>query len=348
MEVSYVKHNDVERNRLELLLVNYDYIDGNELIAQIMSDEFGFRIVRQTDGIWYKIIQIKLDDSTYELLWHEDLGNSIYSLSQADSENELLEERLKKVIEILNEKIVMKCITDIIKSIEKCKPHLGCDNHALRNYNLLINPCVSDSYLKELESAYNVQLPEEYREYLVHIGNGGNQPASGMLTVEQSLSLMLGQDSDGGDIEYKDLSQFYFAVNQFDCENLLDFYFETFGEGLAKNSLKPESLQAVLDDYFSEDGVFKYQHLRSENKATFIEYESAMKTHLLIFSFEDMTRTQYAIALDGKHKNQVVYYSYEPAALCMSGQNIVYTGMSFLEWMHSLFDNNCDIGRREL
>ncbi len=345
MKVSYVKHNNVEDNRLEFLLVNYDYIDGNELIARIMSDEFWFSIVRQIDGIWYKIIRIKLDDSTYELLWHEDFGNSIYSLSQADSENELLEERLKRVIEILNERFVMKCITEIKKSIEKCKPHLGCDNRALRNYNLLINPCVSDSYLKELESEYNVQLPEEYREYMKNIGNGGNQPDSGMLTVEQSLSLMSGQDCDGGDIEFKDLSQFYFAANQFDCENLLGFYYETFGQGLEKSSLELESSPTVLDDYFSEDGVFKYQYLRSENKESFIEYESAMKTHMLIFSFDDMTRTQYAIALDGKHKDQVIYYSYEPVALCMSEKNLVYTGVSFLEWMQSLYENNCDTGK---
>lgn len=239
----------------------------------------------------------------------------------------------------------MEYITEIQKSIEKCRPHLGCGNPALRNCNLLINPCVSDSYLNELENKYDVKLPEEYREYLINIGNGGNQPASGMLTVEQSLSLMFGQNCDGGDIEYKVLTQFYFAVNQFDCENLLAFYYETFGKGLEKNSLSPESTPTVLDDYFSEDGLFKFQYLRSENKETFVEYESAMKTHLLIFSFDDMTRTQYAIALDGEHKHQVVYYSYEPAALCMSGKNIVYTGMSFWEWMYFLYENNCDTGK---
>lgn len=106
MEISFVKYPDEKFNRLEFLLINYDYFDGNELIARIMSEEFGFEIVRQFEGIWYKIIQINHDDSTYELLWHEDVGNSIYSLSQTDSENELLEERLKRVIEILNERIV--------------------------------------------------------------------------------------------------------------------------------------------------------------------------------------------------------------------------------------------------
>jgi len=239
----------------------------------------------------------------------------------------------------------MEYITGIQKAIEKCRPLLGIGNPALRNYNLLINPCVSDSYLNEHENAYKVKLPDEYREYLKNIGNGGNQPASGMLTVEQSLSLMLGQDCESGDIEYNDLTQYYFAANFFDCENLLDFYYETFGGELEKDALRPESSPTVLDDYFSEDGLFKYQYLRSENEEAFVEYESAMKTHLLIFSFEDMTRTQYAIALDGEHKYQVVYYSYEPVATCMSGKNIVYTGISFMEWMYRLYENSCDTGR---
>lgn len=38
-------------------------------------------------------------------MWHEDLGNSIYSLTQNDYENDLLESRMNKVVEILNAKI---------------------------------------------------------------------------------------------------------------------------------------------------------------------------------------------------------------------------------------------------
>lgn len=105
MEISIVRFYADKAERLEFLLKNFDYIDGNELIAKIMSDEFGFVPAGQIDGIWYKIIRIKKNDLVYELMWHEDLGNSIYSLTQNDYENDLLESRMNKVVEILNAKI---------------------------------------------------------------------------------------------------------------------------------------------------------------------------------------------------------------------------------------------------
>jgi len=105
MEISIVRFYDDKDERLEFLLKNFDYIDGNELIARIMSDEFGFVPAGKIDGIWYKIIRIKKKDLVYELMWHEDLGNSIYSLTQNDYENDLLESRMNKVVEILNAKI---------------------------------------------------------------------------------------------------------------------------------------------------------------------------------------------------------------------------------------------------
>lgn len=105
MAVSIVRFYDDEYKRVEFLLKNFDYIDGNELIAKIMSDEFGFVPAGQIEGIWYKIIRIKKNDLFYELMWLEDLGNSIYSLTQNDYENDLLESRMNKVVEILNAKI---------------------------------------------------------------------------------------------------------------------------------------------------------------------------------------------------------------------------------------------------
>lgn len=59
MAVSIVRFYDDEDKRVEFLLKDFDYIDGNELIAKIMSDEFGFVPAGQIDGIWYKIIRIK-------------------------------------------------------------------------------------------------------------------------------------------------------------------------------------------------------------------------------------------------------------------------------------------------
>ena len=104
MKVSFTKFYDEKDNRIEYLLINYEYYDGNELIVRILTEEFGFIVVSQLDGIWFKKIRIKKNESIYELLWHEDLGNSIYSLIQTDYENKLLETLMNKVIDILNEK----------------------------------------------------------------------------------------------------------------------------------------------------------------------------------------------------------------------------------------------------
>ena len=239
----------------------------------------------------------------------------------------------------------MDNIAETRRLIENINEHLGYNNTGLRNYNLILNPCVTDSYLSGLELEYEVKLPKGYREFLINIGNGSNQPGVGMLTVEQSLSILFGRECDNSKIDYMDLTKNYFAVNLMGYDNLLDSYYGTFGQDLGKKSIKPEDNPTTLDDYFSEDGIFKCQHLSSEKETAFVEQESSIKSHMLVFSFEDLTRTQFAVALDGNHKDQVVYYSYEPSAIIMADKNIVFTGMSFLEWMRHLYECYCDPNR---
>lgn len=236
----------------------------------------------------------------------------------------------------------MNYITEIKNLINKNELLLGANNTGLLNYNLIINPCISDLDLKILENKFDIELPEEYRDYLMFIGNGGNQPGDGMFTVEQSLALMFGQKAYGDAIDYKNLTKYYHAVNFSGCDNLLDCYYDFFGESCDINSLKFKSLPTVLDEFYTEDGFFKYHNMMLENEDVFIEYESAMKLHMLVFGFDDTTRTQYAIAMDGEHKNQVVYYSYEPIAKLLSGRNIVFTKMTFLEWMYHLYNSSCN------
>lgn len=94
--------NKEHGGRVEFLLINYDYIDGNDHIAKLFVDEYGFSIEKRIDGWWYKIIRLRLGDCQYELLWHEDFGNMIYCLTQTASENDLLQQRLDKILTILN------------------------------------------------------------------------------------------------------------------------------------------------------------------------------------------------------------------------------------------------------
>lgn len=233
-------------------------------------------------------------------------------------------------------------ISKITDLIAKNKTKKNFNNTGLLNYNLLINSCMSDSELKHLETKYGIELPQDYREYIMRIGNGGNQPGTGMFTAKQSLALMSGRNTDDGKIEYGDLTKYYCDLNLSGCDNLLDCYYETFGDDSGKNNLIVNSVLSVLDDYFTEEGIFKYQSLFSEDERSFCEHEFEMKSHLLFFSFDDVTRTQYGIALDGAHKGQVIYYSYEPVSNLMSGRNIVFTNMSFLEWMYHLYECCCN------
>lgn len=106
MQVTYKKCvNKTKDNRIEFLLIDYNYIDGNKYLAKLFMEEYGFKIEEEVDGLWYYIIRIRLEHSIYEFLWHEDTGNELYSLIQTEEENGMLQQRLEKILCILNHRM---------------------------------------------------------------------------------------------------------------------------------------------------------------------------------------------------------------------------------------------------
>lgn len=106
MEVTYKKHINVDKNnRVEFLLINWDYEDGGDYLAQIFCKEFGMSAEEKVDYIYFSVIKLYLDKVTYELLWHEDFGNMIYSTEQEEAVVDTLEQRLKVALSVLNEKL---------------------------------------------------------------------------------------------------------------------------------------------------------------------------------------------------------------------------------------------------
>ena len=98
--------NENKENRTEFLLINFDYEEGNDYLAKIFNKEFNMKVEEKKDYIWFSIIKLCKKNTCYELLWHEDIGNIIYSLEQdKDTVNEL-ELRLQKVLDVLNIKIL--------------------------------------------------------------------------------------------------------------------------------------------------------------------------------------------------------------------------------------------------
>ena len=98
--------NENKENRTEFLLINFDYEDGNDYLAKIFNKEFNMRVEEKKDYIWFNIIELCEKNTCYELLWHEDIGNIIYSLEQDEDTVNELELRLQKVLDVVNIKIL--------------------------------------------------------------------------------------------------------------------------------------------------------------------------------------------------------------------------------------------------
>ena len=98
--------NENKENRTEFLLINFDYEDGNDYLAKIFNKEFNMRVEEKKDYIWFNIIKLCEKNTCYELLWHEDIGNIIYSFEQDEDTVNELELRLQKVLDVVNIKIL--------------------------------------------------------------------------------------------------------------------------------------------------------------------------------------------------------------------------------------------------
>ena len=98
--------NENKENRTEFWLINFDYEDGNDYLAKIFNKEFNMKVEEKKDYIWFSIIKLCEKNTCYELLWHEDIGNIIYSLDQDEDTVNELELRLQKVLDVLNIKIL--------------------------------------------------------------------------------------------------------------------------------------------------------------------------------------------------------------------------------------------------
>lgn len=103
MNISYKKHINVyENGRIEFLMINFDFFDGNDLLAKYFRADYNMIANTKLDGIYYTIIKLYLENTEYNLVWHEDIGNYLYSIQQDKVTLDLLENRLKSIIIKIN------------------------------------------------------------------------------------------------------------------------------------------------------------------------------------------------------------------------------------------------------
>ena len=106
MNIRIVRHvNKDEKNRIEFLLANFDYFDGNDLLAKLFNEEFQMTIGKKVDGIFFSVIKVYNDTTEYHLVWHEDVGNYIFSVQQDENSISELEQKLEIIVDTLNKMV---------------------------------------------------------------------------------------------------------------------------------------------------------------------------------------------------------------------------------------------------
>ena len=105
MNIVPIKHNAADKNHTaEFWLNDFDFIDGNKYVAEVLAQDYGMRVTEEIDGIWYTITRMRDGACEYNLVWHEDIGNYIYSTQQDEQTLQELETRVHAVAEKLNQR----------------------------------------------------------------------------------------------------------------------------------------------------------------------------------------------------------------------------------------------------
>ncbi|BAZ11102.1 hypothetical protein NIES4071_29280 [Calothrix sp. NIES-4071] len=89
---------------------------------------------------------------------------------------------------IENLKNKLRQLTSLDKSFEV----FGSESHEYK-----LNPCLSETEVNNLEAKYKVTLPDEFRNFVLKVGNGGAGPGYGLIgidNVELSKIELLGSD----------------------------------------------------------------------------------------------------------------------------------------------------------
>lgn len=103
MNIQIIKHINIEEdNRIEFLLLNYDYIDGNDIILRFFEEEFEMEMSEKIEGIFSNITKVRNNADEYNLVWHEDVGNYVFSTKQDEKSITDLEKRLELIVDKLN------------------------------------------------------------------------------------------------------------------------------------------------------------------------------------------------------------------------------------------------------
>ena len=167
----------------------------------------------------------------------------------------------------------------------------GSDTH---EYNL--NPTKTEEELIKFETENQITLPEEYREFLLYVGNGGAGPYYGLELLENGREIDLdyidGKDlidlskpfpfTEHWNIEFEEMNDDNFEeIEEQKNENYYDNKFvsgllriSNFGCGVRMNIVVngKEKGNIWVDDRVNENGIFPDPYFDITDKITFLDW----------------------------------------------------------------------------
>jgi hypothetical protein len=72
---------------------------------------------------------------------------------------------------------------DLLRDADQTLNVFGSATH-----RYVVQPCLDETSLQAIEAQHQIHLPDEYRQFLLHIGNGGAGPYNGLASLEQALA----------------------------------------------------------------------------------------------------------------------------------------------------------------
>lgn len=70
-------------------------------------------VIKKIDGIYFQIIKVGDKEIEYEIVWHEDVGNYIYAMTQDENTNSNLNPSLTDDRHLINFKKLMDEFTQM-------------------------------------------------------------------------------------------------------------------------------------------------------------------------------------------------------------------------------------------
>lgn len=81
----------------------------------------------------------------------------------------------------------MKCKQEILEKVAFIKGHKGFASLGIRKQEVSFNPCLTEKEILAFEESHCITLPEDYREFISEIGNGGFGPGYGLLPLDKAV-----------------------------------------------------------------------------------------------------------------------------------------------------------------